>query len=222
MLESITGMTIVGGTRLKCTMELAACAILEETVGDFIETGVFMGGTAALMKYFLDACINDQPIALKRNLYLADSFEGLPKPETSADMNDPMVQQGLFHAPYLAFLENFIYLRLLDTSVYILKGWFSVTLPSLKDKTFSFLRLDGDMYISTMDALVNLYPILNIGGYIYIDDYGSFVSCKTAVDEYRGLHNITEPFFFVPEGENPAEAIWWQKTRHINITVVTT
>jgi O-methyltransferase len=54
------------------------------------------------------------------------------------------------------------------------------------------MRLDGDLYESTMDVLVALYPKLSPGGYVIIDDY-SLPECKAAVDDYRAEHGITDP-----------------------------
>lgn len=59
-----------------------------------------------------------------------------------------------------------------------------------------------------MDALINLYPKLSIGGYIIIDDYVAMQSCAQAVEDYRKAHNITD---------NLESAGWsiryWKKTK---------
>ena len=54
------------------------------------------------------------------------------------------------------------------------------------------LRLDGDMYESTMDALTNLYPKLSSGGFCIVDDFGAIPACKQAVDDYRERNGIKE------------------------------
>jgi O-methyltransferase/8-demethyl-8-(2,3-dimethoxy-alpha-L-rhamnosyl)tetracenomycin-C 4'-O-methyltransferase len=54
------------------------------------------------------------------------------------------------------------------------------------------VRLDGDLYESTMDGLTNLYPGLSIGGFMIIDDYG-WDNCRQAVEDYREEHAIEEP-----------------------------
>jgi len=74
------------------------------------------------------------------------------------------------------------------------------------------LRLDGDIYVSTVDALKNLYHKVSPGGYIYVDDFGSFSGCKAAVEEFRKQNNISEPMVPVSENADGAyEAVWWQK-----------
>jgi hypothetical protein len=74
--------------------------------------------------------------------------------------------------------------------VVFLKGWFSDTLPDAGIDNIAVLRLDGDTYESTMDALEHLYAKVSDGGYCIIDDYWSFDDCKRAVDEYRANHGI--------------------------------
>jgi O-methyltransferase len=81
---------------------------------------------------------------------------------------------------------------LLDDKVCFLKGWFRDTLPNAPIDKLAVLRLDGDLYESTMDALVHLYPKLSIGGYVIIDDYGAITACKKAVDDFRSAHSIQE------------------------------
>jgi predicted O-methyltransferase YrrM len=75
--------------------------------------------------------------------------------------------------------RNFAKYGLLDDRVVFLQGWFKDTLPSAPIGKIALLRLDGDMYESTMDALQNLYPKLSPGGYCIIDDF--FGPCRLAV-----------------------------------------
>ncbi|HEX7403049.1 MAG TPA: TylF/MycF/NovP-related O-methyltransferase, partial [Usitatibacter sp.] len=55
------------------------------------------------------------------------------------------------------------------------------------------LRLDGDLYESTWDALTALYDRVVPGGFVLIDDYGDFPPCRQAVDEFRQQRGIGEP-----------------------------
>lgn len=80
------------------------------------------------------------------------------------------------------------------------------------------MRLDGDLYESTKDALEILYDKVAIGGYIYVDDYGSFDGCKRAIDEFRTKRGVTDPMSIVIENTNAElnpmyEAVWWKKTK---------
>jgi O-methyltransferase len=71
--------------------------------------------------------------------------------------------------------------------------------------SLAILRLDGDLYSSTMDALENLYPKLS-PGYLIVDDYGAIGMCKKAVDDYRHIHGVTEAV-----EEVDWSGILWQK-----------
>ena len=82
---------------------------------------------------------------------------------------------------------------LLDGQVRFLKGWFRDTLPKAPIQALAVLRVDGDYYESTMDALASLYPKVSSGGYVIIDDYTSTPQCAKAVEDYRAKYNITGP-----------------------------
>ena len=104
--------------------------------------------------------------------------------------------------------ENFARHGLLDDQVCFVKGWFRDTLPTLRDKKWAVARLDGDMYESTHDGLVNLYPHLSIGGYLIVDDYGAVKGCREAVEDFRRANQIEEPIYAVDWGR-----AFWQKAR---------
>ena len=144
-----------------------------------------------------------------RTVWVADSFEGLPAPNPEKYPVDAGLK--LHEAEFLAVsLEtvknNFRRYGLLDDQVKFLKGWFKDTLPIAPIEKLAVLRLDGDLYESTMDALVNLYPRLSPGGYIIVDDYGAIYQCKKAVSDYRKKHNITEPIIKIDWA-----GVYWQK-----------
>ena len=71
------------------------------------------------------------------------------------------------------------------------------------------VRLDGDMYESTWDGIVNLYPRLSVGGFVIVDDYGVVPGCREAILDYRSQHNITDPIQFV--FGNP-RCVYWRRT----------
>jgi O-methyltransferase len=73
------------------------------------------------------------------------------------------------------------------------KGWFKDTLPTAPIERLAILRLDGDMYSSTMDTLVSLYPKLSRGGFVIIDDYGALETCRKAVADFRESNKINDP-----------------------------
>jgi len=195
--------TMVGSVRINNVEECMRCVIEAGVPGDVIEAGVWRGGTTIFMRGILRAYgITD------RKVYVADSFEGVPPPNIARYPAD----EGLdLHAwPGLAVSveevrANFDRYGLLDDQVVFVEGWFRETLPRLRDHTWSVLRLDGDLYESTIDGLENLYPGLSSGGWVIIDDY-EIAACAQAVTDYREREGITEPLVRVDW-----TAVCWQK-----------
>ena len=70
------------------------------------------------------------------------------------------------------------------------------------------MRLDGDLYESTMDALNNLYPKLSIKGYVIVDDYYTIPACKEAVTDYCKTHEINDKIMKIDES-----SMYWQKSK---------
>ena len=89
-----------------------------------------------------------------------------------------------------------------------LKGWFADTLPTAPIEQLAILRLDGDLYSSTMDALNALYPKVSAGGFVIVDDYGSWPACKRAVDEYIATHRIQADLQTID-----ADGVFWRVQR---------
>jgi O-methyltransferase len=130
-----------------------------------------------------------------RKVWVADSFEGLPPPNTDkypADKGDIHHQLTHLAISLEEVKENFSKYGLLDEQVCFLKGWFKDALPTAPIEKLAVMRLDGDMYESTMDALKHLYPKLSVGGYVIIDDYGYIHSCRQAVHDFREANQIRD------------------------------
>src|SRR5262249_21656782 len=130
-----------------------------------------------------------------RTVWVADSFEGLPRPDGrfSQDRGDHHWRlKAVLGVPLEEVRQNFARYGLLDDRVRFLAGWFKDTLPTAPIERLALMRLDGDMYSSTMDALVNLYPKLAPGGYAVIDDYGALPKCRQAVTDFRDQHGIAD------------------------------
>jgi len=156
-----------------------------------IVSGVWRGGATIFMRAVLKAYG-----ATDRLVWVVDSFEGLPHPNATkypADDRDKHHTYSLLRVDVEQVKENFKRYGLLDEQVRFLKGWFRDTLPSLAKQRWAVVRLDGDMYESTMDGLVNLYPNLSVGGYLIVDDYGAIPSCRQAVEDYRRAQGIDDP-----------------------------
>jgi O-methyltransferase len=174
--------------------------------GDFIETGVWRGGACIFARGILKAHgIKD------RTVWVADSFAGLPPPDPNKYPDDAGDIHHLLK-PLAISLEqvksNFDTYGLLDDRVQFLKGWFKDTLPKAPLKQLAVVRLDGDMYESTMDGLANLYPKLSPGGYLIVDDYGAVPACAKAVNDYRKQHGINDPIEVIDWG-----GVFWKRSR---------
>jgi O-methyltransferase len=182
--------SMVGLKRLDNVQRCVEQVITDGVPGDLIETGVWRGGAVILMRAVLEAYgVRD------RIVYAADSFAGLPPPDEEhypADAGSRLHGAEPLAVPRSEVERNFRLYGLLDRQVRFLEGWFKDTLPTVADRTWAVVRLDGDMYESTMDALANLYPRLAVGGFLIVDDYG-FDPCRQAVTDYRGANGIDEP-----------------------------
>lgn len=204
--------TMVGLKRLDVVQSCIEHVLADNVPGDFIETGVWRGGTCIFMRGVLWSYgIAD------RTVYVADSFEGLPPPDVANYPQDAAM--SLHDNPYLAVSvdqvqENFSRYQLLDDRVKFIKGFFKDTLPTLRDCTWAVVRLDGDMYESTMDGLVNLYPRLSRGGYLLLDDYYHVPESAKAVDDFRKKYNIGEPIERVD-----GHSAMWRKNFPIAVTM---
>lgn len=182
--------TMIGRARLDHLEQCALDVVRQGVPGDFIETGVWRGGATILMRGVL-AALGDNT----RRVWVADSFEGLPDPDPTRYPADAGAQWWTLPLGVNIdqVKENFARYGLLDDQVQFLHGWFSDTLPTAPIDRLALLRLDGDMYESTMHALRHLYPKLSPGGYLIVDDFGVVPACRAAVEDYRAEHAITEP-----------------------------
>jgi len=188
--------TMIGMPRLNniqyCVEEVLRAGVR----GDFIETGVWRGGATIFMRGLLKAYgVTD------RMVWVADSFEGLPR-------GDPIRYPKESHAEFHKLRDlavsldevrkNFELYGLLDDQVRFLKGWFRDTLPRAPIRELAVMRLDGDLYESTMDALGNLYAKLSPGGFVIVDDYNAVKSCNDAVEDFRKERQITTELSMIP------------------------
>jgi len=196
---------MIGLARLQNIQDCIASVLRNAVPGDLIETGVWRGGACIFMRAALKAYGDDT-----RMVWVADSFQGLPKPDPRypRDADDHHWQYADVLAVSLEKVKsNFERYGLLDSQVRFIEGWFKDTLPHAPIRQLSVLRLDGDMYASTMDALVALYPKLSPGGYAIIDDYGAIPACRLAVDDFRREHGVREALQKIDW-----TGVFWEKT----------
>lgn len=183
-----SGLTMTGQRRLSYLRRTVEKVLDMAIPGDLVECGVWRGGSALLMAGVLAA-----RGANNRQIWLADSFQGLPVMDQDVDQSawvNPLNDNGLAVSE-AEVRKNFETLGLMSENIRFLPGWFADTLPDAPIEKIAILRLDGDHYSSTIEALDALYPKLVPGGFVIIDDY-SLPRCAKAVEDFRAAHSITE------------------------------
>jgi O-methyltransferase len=185
-----TAETMIGLRRLDHLQALIEDILAHNVRGDLIEAGVWRGGASIFMRGVLAAFGSAD-----RTIWVADSFEGLPEPDAArypSDAGDELWTETVLAVPLEEVQANFHRYGLLDEQVRFLKGWFRETLPAAPIDRLALLRLDGDMYESTIQALDALYPKLSPLGYVIVDDY-SLPACREAVADFRRSNEIDDP-----------------------------
>lgn len=178
--------------------------ILQNNIpGDFVECGVWRGGTGIIIKKILQQ-FNDK----KRKIFLLDSYEGMENLEKSNTLteNDKLDElcsyilndaekyfnRKLIETDYDEVIKNLKHFDCYDKNTILLKGWFNDKFPFDTIERISFLRLDCDYYYPTKVCLEKLYNKISKGGIIILDEYYlEFMGEKNAVDEFRTKNNIT-------------------------------
>lgn len=179
--------TMIGRKRLNNIQELFENVQREGIEGDLMECGVWRGGATIFMRSLLEAYD-----IKNRTVWVADSFEGLPKPNAAVypvDMNDKHNTFTFLAVGLEEVQNNFKAYGLLDNQVKFIKGFFKDSLPRCGVKKIAILRLDADMYEGTIQALEMLYDKVASGGYVIIDDY-ALTGAHRAVNDFRRKNNI--------------------------------
>lgn len=198
-------ISMIGVPRMDNIRACVESVLNDGVPGDFIETGVWRGGAVIFMRGVLKAHgVTDRPV------WAADSFEGLPPPDPARFPQDAGLNLEQYKELAVSLEQvraNFERYGLLDEQVKFLKGWFRDTLPTAPISSLAVMRLDGDLYESTDDALRNLYPKLSPGGYVIIDDY-QVPACRAAVHDFRESHGITDPIVAIDWA-----GVYWRRSR---------
>jgi O-methyltransferase len=183
--------TMIGLARLRNLSVCAEDVLRAGVVGDFMEAGVWRGGACIYLRAILEAFGNHD-----RKVWVADSFQGVPPPDHmryGADLGDTLYAYPELAVSLSTVQANFRRYGFLDDRVGFLPGWFRDTLPDAAVGPLALLRLDGDLYESTIITLRSLYGKVSPGGYVIVDDYGGIPACRQAVDDFRGELDIRDP-----------------------------
>lgn len=179
----------------------AACMHVVDTGldGAFVECGVWKGGSAMMMA----ACLKSKG-KTDRDIYLYDTFEGMPKPEEMDRSFTGENAQGQFETSaidedsstwcYSSIDEvkrNMLSVGYPEERIHMIKGKVEESLPAQAPTgPIALLRLDTDWYSSTQQELLHLYPLLVKRGVLIIDDYGHWEGAQKAVLEYFKEHAV--------------------------------
>jgi O-methyltransferase len=142
-----------------------------------------------------------------RSIWLYDTFEGLPEPDTidTSVLNQSGIKlwsdrkknnESNWCRVEIEDVKNNINLTSYPKEKFIfVKGKVEDTIPEKIPESISILRLDLDWYSPTIHTLKYLFPKLSKGGFLIIDDYGHWNGTKLAVDEYFEKLNFS-PYLF--------------------------
>ena len=156
--------------------------------GDIVECGVWNGGSAAIMAV---ACMEDKNCSGKRNVWLFDSFQGLPLPgDRDGIIERKHYFEGWIRGDLGKVKRVFRELGIPLENVRIIPGWFEVTLRAAPINTIAVLHIDADWYNSVKEVLQIFYDRVVPGGFIILDDYGYWQGCQRALEDYFREHGI--------------------------------
>ena len=195
--------TMIGRKRLDNIQFCFETVLREGIQGDLVETGVWRGGASIFM-----AGINTFYNA-NRRIFVCDSFEGLPVPEPGkwpADAGDDNHTYKFLAVSLEEVKRNFAAYDLLSDNVVFVKGFFETSLTGVPFTSISVLRLDGDMYGSTMTVLDQLYDRVSTGGFIIIDDW-NILKCRAAVVDFLGKRGLQPNILPIDEC-----SVFWRKS----------
>lgn len=198
--------TMVGMVRLDNVQDCVMTALADGIPGDLLEAGVWRGGVCIFMAGLLALAGESE-----RRVFVADSFEGLPVPDRVRFPKET-VDYSTYNVLAVGLDEvrsNFARYGLLNDRVVFLKGWFKVTLATAPIEALAVLRIDGDYYQSTYEALDALYSKVSEGGFVIIDDYWALQPCRDAVDDFLA----TQPGD-VDVRPIDSTAVYWRKPSH--------
>ena len=206
-IQDIRHFTMVTYDGLMTTYNISKFVLENNISGVFVETGTWMGGSAAMI------CAAIKNLNESRKIHLFDSFEGLPNPQQvdyepwmekdwalNLSQFDGVIEKCGALIARQSDVENVLF-NIIKIPPNIIKfhvGWFQDTVPEAS-KTIgeiAVLRLDGDLYESTLICLRHLYPLVVKGGFIIIDDYG-LKGCRQACEDFFREINIKPYLHFI-------------------------
>jgi hypothetical protein len=197
IVERATPFTMTGPDRLHALVDAVRYCVAAGIPGDFAECGVWRGGSVLAMILTLQSAGIDD-----RDIHLFDTFEGMTEPtEQDVSAHDRPALETWQEAQASgtrawdavfgesAYGEDMVRQTLLETGypadrLHLVRGPVEETLPDAAPERIALARLDTDWYESTHHEMLHLYPRIESGGVLIIDDYGHWQGARRAVDEY--------------------------------------
>jgi O-methyltransferase len=198
-LRTVRPHSMLSLINLVTLQELARRLDMAKTAGDFVECGVYRGGSAGVLG---DALMNSP---IPRRLWLYDSFEGMPKASEKDDAHSHAIESQYVGSEEQArrILHK---LRVAEDKFTIVRGRFEKTFGSVKPTPVALLHVDCDFYEPVKLTLETFYPLVVAGGFVIFNDYGSFQGCRTAADEFMSANSIKAPLIQIDQ-----DAYYFQK-----------
>lgn len=196
ILSQVRPFTMTSPERVAVLVEAVRHIVTQGIRGDFVECGVWKGGSAMAAALALQASGDTG-----RDLWLYDTYEGMSEPTPNdvsydgasaaeqlqhQDIQDP--RSVWCYSPLEEVQANVKSTRYPEDRLHYVKGRVEDTLPNTLPDRIALLRLDTDWYESTRHELIHLYPRLASGGILIVDDYGYWQGSRRAVDEYFDEH----------------------------------
>jgi O-methyltransferase len=199
IFQQVKAYTMTSPERVFAVLEAVRYVIKSNLHGGIVECGVWRGGTMMAVAHLLR--IHQR---FDKDLYLFDTFEGMPLPgEIDTDFRGREAKTMFFAKKRTNDSSDWCYASLSevqrnlksvgypDSKIHYVVGKVEDTVPNQAPERISILRLDTDWYESTKYELVHLYPRLAVGGILLIDDYGHWQGARKAVDEYFEENKIS-------------------------------
>jgi O-methyltransferase len=193
IIGAVREYTMTGNDKLFALIQAVRYVVRHHIPGDIVECGVWRGGSMQAAARALIASDDTQ-----RDLYLFDTFEGMPPPSERDVRHDGRPAGELMAAAAesregskvwaIASLEDvrdgFSRIPYPAERVHFVEGKVEDTIPAGAPERIAILRLDTDWYESTRHELEHLYSRLSPGGVLILDDYGYWEGARAAVDEF--------------------------------------
>jgi hypothetical protein len=199
IFNTVNPYTMTSPERVAALVEAVRYVVANEIPGDFIECGVWRGGSSMAAALALKE-LGDE----SRELWLYDTYEGMSAPtdedvDVAGQSADTKFSQRQLtddssewcRSPIDDVRQNLESTGYPADKVHFIKGKVQDTIPgTMPSGPVAILRLDTDWYESTRHEMQHLYPALVKNGVLILDDYGYWQGARKAVDEYFATHNI--------------------------------